>query len=89
MKLERIFIPTHPTSGIKAWKSPNRKLICNITRHSLRPKITPLTIDTVKQSIARAIANRIISKSPILLYSSINANAKVIISDEIIVIQFG
>jgi hypothetical protein len=50
--------------------------------------MTPLTMDTVKQSIAKAIASKIISNKLISQLSCSNADAKVRIIEENIAIQF-
>ena len=46
---------------MRAWKSPKRKLILSMGAACHLPLITPLTIDTVKQSIANATARKMMS----------------------------
>jgi len=54
-------MPSQPMSGIMAWKRPKRKDMRRKDTPSSVRRIMAETIDTVKQSIARAIAKRIIS----------------------------
>ena len=48
-------------SGMRAWNSPNRKLMRSMGLAAHLPVITPLTMDTVKQSIANAMARNMMS----------------------------
>jgi hypothetical protein len=68
-------MPSQPNIGIRAWKKPKRNairmtqrdgsfmIVPAITKEpSLCVRIIPLTMETVKQSMARATAKRMISK---------------------------
>ena len=48
-------MPIQPMSGMAAWKKPNRKAIQRMMCHMALRKMTPLTMDTAKQSNASAI----------------------------------
>ena len=48
-----------PNMGMRPWKRPKRKLMRITKGHCMRPRMTALAMDTVKQSIASAIDIRI------------------------------
>ena len=66
MRCWKRLAPNHPRKGIRAWNRPKKKAMVNTVRHKVRFRIAPLATDTVKQSIARLTASKMISTKYIM-----------------------
>ena len=65
-------MPNQPSRGISAWKMPKSKAVFMAMLHTVRLNVTPHTIDTVKQSMARATPrNHKSNKSIIVLFAGV------------------